>query len=485
MYCSRCGQQLVSRLSKCPACDTPHKLKHRRRRRLLLGLFLFLSGAFVGSLVDGWYFQGGSWGHSMIMPWLKRAPTPTASSTDPANNVPTVHSGNEPLPTVSAVAPPVSFRPPSNKPATGHKTNEPAKPVVVESAKPVASAADKAAAASDSVPAAASAVVVVASSAAVVPPAPAEPASAVSTAATPAIATAASVVVADKPYDLEYKGVETLEEGDSTNYHGSLSGDAPYLLFSSNRQQREGKSVYQSFVRDLSGKAGSVRVFDWPGNVWTPEFARDGAVLVFTSDSQEKEHVFLYDRKTQDFRQLTQGKSKNQMAAMSPDGRFVAFTSDRAGNNDIWMIGSDGQGLIQVTRGAEDEREPRWSPDGRSLYYTKIVERLKTSHIMKIELDPLGQPVEVVGGTVRNWLPDVSPDGAYLAYVQSQNSDGSGNVLRLRRLADGQDQVIKPFPGSEHFRPIWSSDGHKLVFHAERKGRKSLFAAQLQRKPIP
>ncbi len=485
MYCSRCGQQLISRQSKCPACDTPHKLKHRRRRRLLLGLFLFLSGAFVGSLVDGWYFQGGSWGHSMIMPWLNSAPTTTQKSPDQTSGIPTVHSGDDPLPTVSAVAPAVSFKPPTGKNPVNQQKPQPAKPIGGEAEKPavgtepLVTAATPASAVQVSPVVATGTSVSVASEALVqaVPVASAE----ITFPTQPALAESA----ANKPYDLIYKGVEALEEGEGTNYHGSLSGDAPYLLFSSNRQQKDGKPIFQSFVRDLSGKAGPVRVFDWPGNVWTPEFSQDGSVLVFTSDSAEKEHVFLYDRKTQDFRQLTSGKSKNQMAAISPDGRFVAFTSDRSGNNDIWMIGTDGQGLIQVTRGPEDEREPRWSPDGKTLFYTCIVERLKVSRIMKIDLDPLGKPVEVVGGASRNWLPDISPDGAYLAYVQSQNPDGSGNVLRLRRLSDGQDQIVKPFPGSEHFRPVWSSDGHRLVFHAERKGRKSLFAAEFQRKPIP
>lgn len=480
MYCSRCGQQLPARVSKCPACDTPQKLKHRQRRKLLLGLFLFLAGAFVGSLVDGWYFQGGSWGHSLVKPWVQRAPTPSGSTS--GTDLPTVHPGDEPLPTVSAVAPAVTFKPPVGRPTSGGKTKEPGRPLATEPAvavTPISTASSASKVDLLQVP---------------TPDSTLGSASAAEAPATPVVASlsqsspdAATIPVpgispVTEGYELVFKTVDALEEGDGTNYHGSLSGDAPYLLFSSNRVQKEGKPIFQTFVRDLSGKAGPVRVFDWPGNVWTPEFSRDGSLLVFTSDSEKKEHVFLFDRKTQVTRQLTTGGSKNQMAAFSPDARFVAFTSDRSGNNDIWMVGADGQGLVQVTRNSEDEREPRWSPDGRTLYYTRIIDRLKISHIMKIELDPLGKPETVIGENGRNWMPDLSPDGRFLAYVHSQNADGSGNVLQVRRLSDGKELSISPFTGGEHFRPIWSADGQSLVFHAERKGRKSLFAAHLQRK---
>ena len=66
MYCFRCGRKLPGREINCPDCDTPQKRRSRRHKRMLLGLFIFLSGAFVGSLFDTYIFKGEVWKHSFL-----------------------------------------------------------------------------------------------------------------------------------------------------------------------------------------------------------------------------------------------------------------------------------------------------------------------------------------------------------------------------------------------------------------------------------
>ncbi|HNW36980.1 MAG TPA: hypothetical protein PKM25_18720, partial [Candidatus Ozemobacteraceae bacterium] len=66
MYCYRCGQELQPKSVNCPACDAPQKRRQRHRQRLLLGLFIFLAGAFTGSIFDSIVFKGRSWDHSLL-----------------------------------------------------------------------------------------------------------------------------------------------------------------------------------------------------------------------------------------------------------------------------------------------------------------------------------------------------------------------------------------------------------------------------------
>ena len=66
MYCFRCGRKLPGREINCPDCDTPQKKRRRRHRRMVLGLFIFLAGAFTGRLFDTYLFKGEAWKHSFL-----------------------------------------------------------------------------------------------------------------------------------------------------------------------------------------------------------------------------------------------------------------------------------------------------------------------------------------------------------------------------------------------------------------------------------
>ncbi|EKD82632.1 MAG: WD40-like protein Beta Propeller, partial [uncultured bacterium] len=281
---------------------------------------------------------------------------------------------------------------------------------------------------------------------------------------------------------LVYASVEPLEKGAGSNYHGSLARDGSELVFSSNRLKVNGKNVYQCFSKKPEASAKAARVFEWAGNVWTPELTPDGSRIVFSSDSTSPEHLFVYDRKSGKTKALTSGDSKNMMCAVSPDGRLVAFTSSQKGKpNDIWLIGIDGDNLLQLTSGVEDDREPRWSADGSTLYFTRIYTYMKKSHIMKIQLDPLGEAQPVVANNRRNWLPDISPDGSALVFVRSESEDGSKNTLVVRQLVSGEEAVVRPLGEADCLRPIWAPDGSGLVFHASIDDSRSLYFAKFKR----
>lgn len=464
MFCFRCGNELPPKVVLCPICDTPQKRRSRRHRRLLIGLVLFMSGAFVGSFIDSVLFRGKSWEAS---PALVREdpesanvlPEEKPASTAEDRWMTVVYSAPDAAKASGMVA-----LPPTTASAPGESGEMGARLASISEAGVLASGVVESSAgvASMATEAVAAPIIEVASLSPVVVEA-----------------------ILPKNYRLELDSVSPMEEGPGTNFHGSISADGRMLIFSSNRTEGSDAGKFQCYFRELPQVGPVTRLFPWEGNVWTPEFSRMGQTLVFSSDSTAKEHVFLRDLAHQQTRKLTDGSAKNMMPAISPDGNLVAFVSNRKGNNDIWLIGADGSGLIQVTSGAEDDREPRWAADGQSLVFTRIKEPLKVSQIMRIDLNPMGPPVELIKEKARNWLADPSPDGKYLAYVRSEKTGGSGNVIRIRSLERNDEVVLAPFKGGEHFRPIWTADGQGLVFHAERQKAKHLFLAKLKRIPLP
>lgn len=282
---------------------------------------------------------------------------------------------------------------------------------------------------------------------------------------------------------LKYVSCEPLEKGLENSYHGSFSRDGSELIFASNRINFKESGLYQCFIKKTEPGSKAELMFPWKGNVWTPELTPDNQKVIFSSDSNKPEHLFVYDRSNGKSSPLTTGSSKNMMPAVSPDGQLVAFVSNRKGTNNIWLMGIDGSNLLQLTSGKEDDREPRWAPDGRSLIFTRIFQPMKRSDLMRIQLDPMGEPQAIVSNSRRNWLGDFSPDGSALAYVRSESSDGSRNTLVLRYLSDSEEIVLKPLGGAECFRPVWKSDCSGFVFHASVDSSRSLFFAIFGREP--
>jgi len=470
MYCFRCGNKLPPRVVNCPDCDTPQKRRQRYRRRMILGLFIFLAGAVAGSLFDTFFFKGRAWEHSFLgaLNSQETASGSAAVTVPPAPDSAAAHRGpTPPNPTDSLELPVTPVMTVQSSP-----TAEISVDAVATSQAQAASYHEAPATAAVEEPL-------------VNPAVSSETSAAVASSAEAPVASEAAVALPETPVaalQLVYASVDLLEKDNSSSYHGFISRDGAELIFSSNRMKIDGKNTYQCFIKKPAAGEKAARAFEWPGNVWTPEFTPDGSRIVFSSDSAAPEHLFVYDRKTGKSKALTSGDSKNMMCAVSPDGRLIAFTRGLKGKpNNIWLIGIDGDNLLQLTSSAADDREPRWSPDGSALYFTRIHTYMKKSDIMKIQLEPLGEALPVVQNGRRNWLPDISPDGGTLAYVRSESDDGSKNVIVVRRMENGKETVIKPLGETECLRPVWASDSSGLVFHATVGSARNLYFARFNR----
>lgn len=465
MYCFKCGKKLPARVVNCPECDTPQKRRQRYRRRMILGLFIFLAGAVAGSLFDSLFFKGQAWEHSFLGAFIDRA---QQSAPEQQTASGTTDGSSEPA-GASISVDVAGFSAPENSTAVSISINN-----ASGSDAGLASASDKPSGIAEVTVASETASASFAASL-----------TATGTATSPAAPAAeVSVPIEKKTFPagrLVFKKTEPLEKSSGSDYHGFMARDGSELIFASNRLKVDGSQIYQCFRRPTDGSGPAEKVFAWPGNVWTPETTPDNQMVVFSSDSSKPEHIFIYDRKSGNSMPLTSGTSKNMMPAISPDGRLIAFVSNRKGNNDIWLIGIDGSNLMQITSGENDDREPRWSPDGSALLFTRIIEPLKNSHIMKITLEPLGEPEAIIAAAKRNWFADLSPDGRYLTFTRSESTDGSKNVIYLHELATGKETALKLLAGAECFRPVWNADCGGFVFHATTSQGRSLYQAVFAR----
>lgn len=467
MYCFRCGKKLPPRVVNCPDCNTPQKRRQRYRTRMILGLFIFLAGAVAGSLFDSFFFKGNAWDHS----FLNLLDNQNASGSKTIGVLPAASQTTEVTENTQIVNAPEQVHEVTGADQEAssdlHEATAVSEPdstgSSVDTEEDADSGVDKTEIASES-------------------------ASLPVVQATESVETADNFEAAEPEPSfpsgkLVYEKVSTVVKGNFSSYHASVAKSLNEMVFAADQIKVDGKKLYQCFVKNPAASGIGERVFEWPGNIWTPEISPDGRLIVFSSDSRSPEHVFVYDRESKTSRALTEGTSKNMMSAISPDGKLVAYVSNEKGSNDIWLINIDGSNKIQITQSDEDDREPRWLPDGRGLVFTRIFERLKKSHIMKIMLDPMGEAEPLVKDNGRNWLADVSPDGSAMAFVRSLADDGSKNTLFVKYLATGEEKPIKPLGNAECFRPVWVPDCSGFVFHANVDRSKNIYKAIFKREP--
>src|SRR5687768_17533597 len=69
---------------------------------------------------------------------------------------------------------------------------------------------------------------------------------------------------------------------------------------------------------------------------------------------------------------ITNGQAFDMQARYSPDGKSIVFVSDRNGSENLWVADANGANARALTTGErQDYQSPVWAPDGKTIVATK------------------------------------------------------------------------------------------------------------------
>src|ERR1044071_3848524 len=69
---------------------------------------------------------------------------------------------------------------------------------------------------------------------------------------------------------------------------------------------------------------------------------------------------------------ITSGPAFDSQPRYSPDGKQIVFLSDRNGSENVWLCDSDGRNTKAVTKGDRSLfASPEWTPDGQYIVVSK------------------------------------------------------------------------------------------------------------------
>lgn len=153
------------------------------------------------------------------------------------------------------------------------------------------------------------------------------------------------------------------------------SPDSRWLAFCSIREpDLMTRGIY------LTPSDGGEETLISPRGCWSgaPHFSPDGNVLAYLSDRDNWFHIYLYDLKTRETKQITCGEFEiggpyfynvdpHGGPTISPDSKRIAFIQHREGNFDLWIVDAMGGGARRISTEDGHHRIIGWLPDSKRI----------------------------------------------------------------------------------------------------------------------
>lgn len=162
---------------------------------------------------------------------------------------------------------------------------------------------------------------------------------------------------------------------------------------------------------------------------------------------------------------LTRGMGFDAQPRFSPDGRHVVFTSDRDGGENVWILSVDLADTVQLTRGKHERYQgPEWTPDGNYVIATR-----GTKLHMWHRTGGAGTQLVTEPASLRTIGAAFGEDARFV-WFSGRQAQGSlyNNGLDLYQLYVYDRDTGQIAPRSDRwggaFRPTLSPDGRWLVY---------------------
>jgi imidazolonepropionase-like amidohydrolase/Tol biopolymer transport system component len=202
---------------------------------------------------------------------------------------------------------------------------------------------------------------------------------------------------------------------------------------------------------------------------------------------------------------ITSGQPFDAQPRWSPDGKHIVFTSDRNGSDNLWIVDADGSHPHAITRGQRDRYlSPTYTPDGAYvlatkgndlwLYHTDGGSGLRLTGVTTPGTPgaPAAPQVQFTGATFGNdsrfvWVSvsgtpsfpvgaGAEPEGIIGRAVQDSTSSGRqvGTIQIAQFDRDNGTTRVRSEELEGAYRPVPSPDGHWLVYATRYDGRGAL-----------
>jgi WD40 repeat protein len=291
------------------------------------------------------------------------------------------------------------------------------------------------------------------------------------------------------PDTLEYRFVDTLERWwPFTGIYRSKDGGETWQLTSWGIQNYSVEDL--AFDKEyetnhtLFAVAGALFRSEDDGETWQLS-SRPGLAFVSDRTGDKEIYTMHYSDVFAPFgtepQRLTDNPADDDNPAWSPDGQRLVFQSDREGNQDLWIMNWDGSGLVRLTSNPADDLMPAWSPDGGRIAFTSLRDGNSEIYVMPVP-DPgeLGDEASVVRLTdhpADDVRPAWSPTGRRIAFYSTRHGDSELFLMSvpLGRESGDRDLVQLTKDGNRDLVPDWLEPYYNVHVRSDLTGNADLY----------
>jgi Tol biopolymer transport system component len=203
--------------------------------------------------------------------------------------------------------------------------------------------------------------------------------------------------------------------------------------------------------------------------------ASDGTLAYLDTSATQERWVWL-DRRGEKTGEMGQVQERRDFPGLylSPNEQFVAFVATQGSNHDLW-IRHIGRGVrTRLTSDPARDVLPVWSPTGEQLAFSSF--RSGNFDIFLRQADGSGKAMALVATPRDEFVADWSQDGKYLFYVVADPETGE-DIWYLERTGDGSGWKPHPFlqAPSGQTVPELSPDGRYLAYLSDESGRFEVY----------
>ena len=195
-----------------------------------------------------------------------------------------------------------------------------------------------------------------------------------------------------------------------------------------------------------------------------PDFSPDGNSIVFVSDRDGDEDLYVYDLKSGETRRITDNAAEDFAPAFSPDGREVAFVSNRDDPYkwEIYAVNIASGRIRRLTDNSYWDGFPRYAANGQSIVFSSKRNGSEDIYVMRVD----GGAQELLYASAAD---DNDPTLVEENLFFKSQMDGEWEVYQYNIRTKGLVRL------TNNILPDWnpqiSSDGRKLLVSRKIRGR--------------
>lgn len=221
---------------------------------------------------------------------------------------------------------------------------------------------------------------------------------------------------------------------------------------------------YSLFISDYDGYNPKA-ILNSKHPIISPRWSPDGKKIAYVSFEKKKPVIYIQNIDTGKRTLLANFRGNNSAPAWSPDSKKLAIVLTYSLNSQIYVIKADGSDIKQIMRTRSINTEPAWAPNGKELYFSS--DRGGSAQIYKVDI-ATNEVDRVTFEGKNNLSPSLSPDGNLLLFLNQEDRKYRVAVQNLL-----SNQVLKLTNGPDDESPIFSPNGHMVLFTYKDYGKTS------------